>query len=127
MHEEYRKTKPSGQVARDPRTQEERILFLLQEAWPNWVSAPELAKISLQYSARIHALRHKRGVPISNKVERQADGKKHGYFRFGPAPTPRSSVLRQQKTAQTSAAVPADQDHIPLLFDNLTPRHRDDG
>jgi hypothetical protein len=82
-------------------TQDERILNLLQAAWPNWIPAPELAKISLQYSARIFSLR--KHFVISNKVEIR-NGTKCGYFRLGPPPVPRSQVIRQQKPVVEQSA-----------------------
>lgn len=118
MHGNYCKTEPSSQTAGDSRTQEERILRLLQEAWPGWVSALDLARISLQYSARIHALRHKRGMLISNKIERQPNGAKHGYFRMGPPPTPRSSALRKRENPQPPQ---------PSLFDSSAQKPTTEG
>jgi hypothetical protein len=76
-----------------PHNQEERILWTLQAAWPEWTPAPELAKISLQYSARIFSLRRRRGWLIANRV-RTVNGKKHGEFRLGPQPVPSSQELR---------------------------------
>jgi hypothetical protein len=64
-------------------SQEERILCLLQAAWPSWTPAPELARISLQYSARIFSLR-RNGWLIENRV-RVVDGVRHGEFRLGSA------------------------------------------
>ena len=32
------------------KSQEQRILWLLEAAWPNWVPSPELCRVSLQYS-----------------------------------------------------------------------------
>ena len=78
-----------------PHNQEQRILWALQAAWPNWVPAPALAKISLQYSARIFSLRRKKGWLIENRV-RVVDGVKHGFFRLGPRPIPASKELRRQ-------------------------------
>jgi hypothetical protein len=63
-------------------TQEDKILDLLRSSYPNWVSAPELASISLQYNARIFALR-RRGWTILNKVK-TVNGVKHGSFRLAP-------------------------------------------
>jgi hypothetical protein len=77
-------------------TQADGILNLLQAAWPTWTPAPQLARISLQYSARIFALRRK-GWQISNKVEIR-DGVRHGSFRLGSRPVPRSSAPRAQRT-----------------------------
>ncbi len=99
-----------------PKNQEEKILWLLQSSWPNWVPSPTLAKISLQYGARIFSAR-KRGWLIENRV-RIVDGMRHGEFRLGPRPTPSSAELRQ------GAPEPAP------LSDSLFPeteRHRDDG
>lgn len=85
-------------------SQEGKILWLLQSAWPGWVPAPELAKISLQYSARIFSLRRRRGWLIENRV-RTVDGKKHGEFRLGSKPVASSAELRRD--AEPSPA-PAD-------------------
>jgi hypothetical protein len=57
-----------------------------------------LARISLQYSARILELRRK-GWKIANKVEIR-NGVKCGYFRLGDRPVPRSSELRRQKVQE---------------------------
>jgi len=95
-------------------TQEQKIIMLLLASWPEWVPAPVLSRISLQYSRAIHGLRRK-GWQIANKVEHR-DGVKHGFFRLaspGSFPNPKSKTL--------PAPQPADS-----LFD-LTPRHRDDG
>lgn len=57
-----------------------RILKLLKERSGEWVPAPELSAISLQYCARIFALR-KAGVEIENRTERS--GKiRHGFYRI---------------------------------------------
>lgn len=78
------------------RSQEGKILALLR-ARGTWVSAVELSEISLQYSARVHALR-KQGVPIENKIEVVA-GVKHGYFRLKPIPAmPQSAPKRARET-----------------------------
>jgi hypothetical protein len=72
------------------RSHEDRILWQLQAAFPSWVPAPSLSAISLQYGARIHALR-KKGWQIANKVEVR-EGVKHGYFSLptpGSFPNPR--------------------------------------
>jgi hypothetical protein len=103
-----------------PRTQEQRILYLLQAAWPNWMPAPVLARVSLQYGARIFALRRK-GWMIDNRVE-IVDGVRHGSFRLGSAPVSSSRELRQCQEPPTPEAA--------TLFGDLTPetmRHRDDG
>jgi hypothetical protein len=76
------------------KSQEDRILWLLQAAWPNWTPATEIAKISLQYNARIFSLRRQKGWLIENHV-RVVDGVKHGEFRLGPRPIPPSKELRR--------------------------------
>ena len=96
-------------------TQETRILALLQASWPEWVPAPTLAAVSLQYAARIHALR-KRGWLIANRIETK-NGIKRGFYRLGPRPIPPSSELRPAKRAPMPA---------PMLFDPPE-GHRDDG
>lgn len=113
MPEDYHRTEAS-QPASDPRTQADRILRLLQEAWPSWVSARDMAlTVSLQYCARIFELRQ-RGILITNKVVRLPDGRKQGFFRIDPPPIARRSEL------------PAETEP-PSLFGNLKMRHRDDG
>jgi hypothetical protein len=104
------------------KSQGDRILWVLQAGWPNWVPAPELAKISLQYNARIFSLR-RRGWLIPNRVE-VVDGVRHGFFRLGPRPVLSSKELRQR--AGRSPITPVSGS----LFGDLTPetaRHRDDG
>lgn len=101
-----------------PTTQAEKILWLLHSAWPNWVPAPELAKISLQYSARIFSLR-KKGWQIANRVE-MVDGKRHGEFRLGARPVPSSVELRRAVPSPT----PSDSG---LLFPDMRERHNDLG
>jgi hypothetical protein len=81
------------QHSTNSHTQERKILWMLQAAWPNWTPAPELAKISLQYGRAIHSLR-RRGWQIANRV-RIVDGSKHGEFRLGPSPV--ACELRARK------------------------------
>jgi hypothetical protein len=95
------------------QTQRSLILHLLQAAQPGWVPAPALARISLQYSARIHELR-RAGWLISNKVA-TVNGKKHGSFRLGPPETSRNAELRPMQNFFFGGG-------------ELSPeRHRDDG
>jgi hypothetical protein len=75
------------------RSQESRILWTLQAAWPGWVPSPELAKISLQYGARLFSLRRQKGWLIENRV-RIVGGIRHGEFRLGSRPIPSSKELR---------------------------------
>ena len=56
------------QYESDASTQESRILELLRQNGRQWTPAPELAQISLQYCARLHAIRHQRGIPVENRV-----------------------------------------------------------
>ena len=91
------------------RTQESRILWILQAAWPNWTPAPELAKISLQYGRAINKLR--RTWSIENRV-RIVDGTRHGEFRLGAAPVQSSQKLREQK---------AEVSEPNTLFGDITP------
>jgi hypothetical protein len=61
------------------QTQSARILALL-ESKPE-VSSRELSAISLQYCARIAELRDA-GTVISNRVEVQRSGVRHGFYRL---------------------------------------------
>ena len=101
-----------------PNTQEGRVLWLLSAEWPTWTPAPELAKISLQYGARIFSLRRK-GWLIENRV--RVDGRtRHGEFRLGSAAVPSSLELRRGVPPKPAEGA---------LFPDLPPqeRHRDDG
>jgi hypothetical protein len=70
-----------GTALRDD-TQEARILQLLQESTADggWVSAWDLAQVSLQYCARLNALR-KAGHAIENKIE-QHGRQRRGFYRI---------------------------------------------
>ena len=96
----------------DSLTQEERILNVLRAAWPEWVPAPQLAQISLQYSARIFSLRKR--YEISNRVE-IVNGVRHGFFKLGPHPIPNNRELRAQRRA-TAEEMPKPQP-AATLFD----------
>lgn len=96
------------------KTQETRILWTLEAAWPAWVPSPHLSRISLQYNARIFSLR-RRGWLIENRV-RIVDGVRHGEFRLGSKPIPRNAELRR------GAGPPVSDSLFPE-----TARHRDDG
>jgi hypothetical protein len=110
----------------DASSQEERILAKLQEAYPEWVSALDLARISLQYSARVHALRHKRRLSIENRIERLQNGSKRGFFRLSPPPITPSSELRKQP--QTIRDVAANVEvGTSSLFPDLQEQHKDLG
>lgn len=74
----------STPVAPQAPTQREQILQLLQAANGGEVPSPQLALISLQYSARIHELRQL-GWVIANRTQ-YVNGQRHGYFRLVSAP-----------------------------------------
>lgn len=61
------------------KSQRQRILDLLISA-RGWVPAPELARISLQYSARVKELRTL-GFRIVNRLETHS-GVRHGFFKL---------------------------------------------
>jgi hypothetical protein len=73
------------------RNQRDRILQLLIAARGNWIPSPELAAISLQYSARISEAR-KLGFQIENKVEHH-DGNVFGFFRLVLGAKPAQGTL----------------------------------
>ena len=90
--------------AREPRTQEDRILWVLHAAYPSWTPAPVLSRISLQYNARVHGLRRK-GWEIANRVEVR-NGKKHGFFRLAtPGTFPNPKRGRRSETIAAPDAV----------------------
>jgi hypothetical protein len=100
-------------------TQAARILNLLAASWPSWTPAPSLARISLQYCARIAELREE-GWEISNRTEFKA-GVRHGFYRLGSPPLPSSRELRANRVpAETKLPEPGN------LFEDLT-CHRDLG
>lgn len=105
------------------KSQENRILWLLEAAWPNWTPAPELAKISLQYNSRIFSLRRQKGWLIENRV-RVEDGIRHGEFRLGPRPIPPSKDLRRGLSSDSRAL---NQKQGPeSLFGDLRPERYPD-
>jgi hypothetical protein len=97
------------------KSQEEKILWVLQAAGPNWTPAPELSRIALQYSRAVSGLR-KKGWLISNRVE-IVNGVKHGFFRLGPQPVPSRKEL-----CRSASPEPITESLFPE-----TARHRDDG
>ena len=64
-------------------TQEQRILEILRARGSAWSSALDLAQVSLQYCARISALREA-GHVIENKIEIRS-GTKCGFYRLRPS------------------------------------------
>ncbi len=103
-------------------SQEERILNLLLESWPGWVSALALSKLSLQYSARVFALRRK-GWRIENKVETR-NGVKHGSFRL--AHLNNQSVENNQSSSFPESSG-NDTVTPPVTLFEFALEHRDDG
>lgn len=71
------------------QTQCDAILETLQQAAGQWVPMPHLARVSesLNIHSRIDELRHKRGLHIENKTERDA-GRKHRKISFYRLPLP---------------------------------------
>jgi hypothetical protein len=76
-------------------SQKQRILNLLAAAWPEWTPAPSLARISLQYCARISELREQ-GWEICNRTEWK-DGARHGFYRLGSQPLPSNKEIRANR------------------------------
>src|SRR5712692_10596216 len=66
------------------KNQRQRILERLMAACGGEVPSPELARVSLQYCARISELREA-GFVIISRVEVH-DGAKHGFFRLHQCP-----------------------------------------
>lgn len=66
------------------KNQRQRILEMLVAARGGEVPSPELARVSLQYCARISELREA-GFVIISRVEVH-DGVKHGFFRLQQGP-----------------------------------------
>jgi hypothetical protein len=101
--------------------QRDRILNLLVAAHGGEVPSYELAKIALQYNARVKELRAL-GHVIRNRTER-VNGQVHGYFRLEesrsqlPAPNSELSRSRQSEGSATT----------DFLFNDWSPRHVDLG
>jgi hypothetical protein len=103
-------TNPSS-THRQGSTQRDRILRLLAEAC-GWVAASELAKVSLQYSARIFELR-RLGYDIRNRVLLTNDGRKLGAFRLESQTTQRPQCSQPAEHTATPRPKPEQQ---PTLF-----------
>jgi hypothetical protein len=106
------------------KSQENRILWLLEAAWPNWVPAPELSKISLQYGRAIHSLRG-RGWLISNRIE-SVGGVRHGSFRLGSRPIPPSKELRRGAGLSPDSHALNQKQGTESLFGDLRPERYPD-
>jgi hypothetical protein len=98
-------------------SQEERILNLLAAAWPDWTPAPTLSGIALAYGRVIFNL-PKQGWKIANRVT-VVGGIRHGAFRLGDHPFPRSSELRAtlHKATDPKPASPFPPPASSELFD----------
>ena len=99
------------------RSQGDRILWQLQAAFPSWVPALTLSRISLQYNARVFGLRRK-GWQIESRVQ-VVNGVRHGSFRLArpgtfPNPRPQPSHSPKAKNKITEASQP-----VALPSDNL--------
>ena len=108
---------PNSSLIRD-RTLEDRVLWLLHATYPAWTPAPALARISLQYNARIFSLRRK-GWQIANRVEYR-DGKRFGYFRLA-APGTLPNPQRSKNQSSTSEASMEASSGDGSLFGDLAP------
>jgi hypothetical protein len=90
-----------GKTHRDRKTQLTRLIELLikasRERGGGWVPAPELAAISLMYTARIREIRHDLKLRVESRVE-VVKGVKHGFYRL---------VLGAPAPAVTSTPAPA--------------------
>lgn len=74
-----RVSNPGSEGSRIMKHQEAEILKLLQSRPNEWVPVYEIAKIALQYNARILELR-RQGYTILNKTLEIVDGQKHTAF-----------------------------------------------
>jgi hypothetical protein len=63
------------------RNQKAEILALLQSRPNQWVPVYEIARIALQYNARLKELREE-GHDIENKIMEVVNGQKHTAFRL---------------------------------------------
>ena len=115
--------------ASSARSHEDRILWQLQAAFPSWVPALTLSRISLQYNARVFGLRRK-GWQIESRVQ-IVNGVRHGSFRLarpGSFPNPKSQSTaghtelknKTTKARQEQPALPATGSG--LLFRDLPER-----
>jgi hypothetical protein len=108
------------------KNQRQQILDKLIAAG-TWVPAPELAAVSLQYSARIRELRLD-GCAIENRVK-IVRGQKLGEFRLKSWSAAENGAL-VVTPATTSAPRTSDSEgKTPMLLfpEGLAPVHRDDG
>src|ERR1019366_6433586 len=76
------------------KSQVDKILWTLQAAWPGWVPATAISRISLQYTSKIFLLR-RRGYLITNRIK-TVGRSKHSEYRLGSLPIPSSAELRKR-------------------------------
>jgi hypothetical protein len=82
-------------------TQEELIERLLRSRLGQEVSLPEIRALGIaQHSARLNAMR-KRGLVITNRMERGADGTIHSWYKLETIPTLSLSMPHGQTCAPT--------------------------
>lgn len=117
---------PPRQVLSERNTQRAAILRLLIAARGAWVPLPNILVLGIaQYNARIFELRAL-GFRIENKIERDADGQVHSWFRLargceqaqeqsdsGYAKRTREI---ESKAAPLFASAPAEHDGVPILL-----------
>ena len=114
--------------ASSARSHEDRILWQLQAAFPSWVPALTLSRISLQYNARVFGLRRK-GWQIESRVQ-VVNGVRHGSFRLarpGSFPNPRPKASHSPKVKNKTTEAPHVESALPasgtgLLFRDLPER-----
>lgn len=101
-------------------TQRNQILALLVEARGDWVPAPELARLALQFQTRIKEIRDQLGLKIENQIQRQGR-KQLSRYRLvltestsPPRPTGRTAALNATRSARvpehTTELVPPSSD-----------------
>jgi len=114
------------------KSQRQQILKLLLDARGQWVPAPTLAAISLQYSARVRELRLD-GWRIDNRCP-VVRGVKRGEFRLqqymtvehGNLVSTPARTQAQPERERGDRKVASSLD-MPSLFPDLAQAHRDDG
>ena len=95
------------------RSHEDRILWQLQAAFPSWVPALTLSRISLQYNARVFGLRRK-GWQIESRVQ-IVNGVRHGSFRLATPrtfPNPRARAEKNMAPGESKNKSTGARQHI---------------
>lgn len=118
------------------KTQEARILELLDRARGAWAPSPELAAVSLQYNARVYPLR-RLGFTIENRVETTRDGIRRGFIRLHMGQPflhlglsadhvltnqPQEEIARPYRVDQPATAPIERYSTLPLFADNQRDR-----